>query len=197
MNTDTAKRMVPWAGVASLCWIFQSFYPIIVGTFFLSVMGNSIVDSIGLGFQRISDRFQMPKVKMIPRKLFVALYFIVLCLGLARFMLIVSPRIMKESTYVMKLFQSEDPYTLTANLFLVTFGAEFTTRLESYMAEALGASRSSLAGLDQTGRLSKLIQDSVAGYLQRIISFFTKIISNSTAAAYKGVLSLIFSLMVR
>ena len=192
MNTDTSKRLLPWAGFASLCWIFQSFYPIIVGTFFLSVMGNSIVDQIGITFQKISDRLQMPRVKMIPRKLFVAVYFIVLCLGVARFTLIVSPRIVKESTYVIQLLQSEDPYTLAANLFLTTFGVDMTARLENALIDAVGTTRSSLVGLNQTRRLSKLIQDGATGYLQNLLGFFNKI----TAAAYKGVLSFIFSLMV-
>ena len=197
MNTDTSKRLLPWVGFASLCLIFQSFYPIIVGTFFLSVMGNSIVDSMSVAFQKVSDRLKMPRFKMIPRKLFVVVYFVFLCLGLIRFMLLSSPRIIKESTYVLQLLQSEDPYTLAANLFLTTFGVEVTTRVESALIDALGASRSSLAGLNQSRRLSKLIQDSATGYLQNLLVFTSKIISDSTSAAYKGVLSLIFSLMVR
>lgn len=196
MNTDTSKRLLPWVGFASLCWIFQSFYPIIVGTFFLSVMGNSIVDSIGVAFQKLSDRLKMPRFKMIPRKLFVVAYFVFLCLGVARFLLLSSPRIIKESTYVIQLLQSEDPYTLAANLFLTTFGVDMTARVESALIDAVGASRSSLAGLNQSRRLSKLIQDSATDYLQNVLVFTSKIISNSTAAAYKGVLSLIFSLMV-
>ena len=197
MNTDTSKRLLPWVGFASLCLIFQSFYPIIVGTFFLSVMGNSIVDSMSVAFQKVSDRLNMPRFKMIPRKLFVVVYFVFLCLGLVRFMLLSSPRIIKESTYVLQLLQSEDPYTLAANLFLSTFGVEVATRVESALIEAVGASRSSLAGLNQSRRLSKLIQDSATGYLQNFLVFTSKIISDSTSAAYKGVLSLIFSLMVR
>jgi hypothetical protein len=173
--------------------MFKSFYAIVVGTFFLSVMGNSIVDSIGLFFQKVSER---TRLKKIPRKLLATLYFILLGFGLTRFLLIVSPRIVKESTYVIQVLQSEDPYTLTANLFLKTFGSEMAARLEGVMIAAVGASGTSLVGLDQTRRLGKLFQTSIMGYLQNLLLFSSRIISNSTTAAYKGVLSLIFSLMV-
>jgi hypothetical protein len=64
------------------------------------------------------------------------------------------------------------------------------------MIAAVGASGTNLEGLNQTRRLGKLIQNSVMGYLQNLLLFSSRIISNSTTAAYKGVLSLIFSLMV-
>lgn len=156
-------------------------------------MGNSIVDSIGLFFQKVSER---TRLKKIPRKILATLYFILLGFGLTRFLLIVSPRIVKESTYVIQVLQSEDPYTLTANLFLKTFGSEMAAKLESVMIAAVGASGTSLVGLDQTRRLGKLFQTSIMGYLQNLLLFSSRIISNSTTAAYKGVLSLIFSLMV-
>jgi hypothetical protein len=197
MNTDTSKRLLPWAGFASICWMFRSFYPIIVGTFFLSVMGNSIVSFIGSTFENVADSLKVPRFNKIPRKLLAATYFILLGLGLARFMLIVSPRIVKESTYVVQLLQSEDPYALTANLFLSTFGVEMTSKLEKLMLAGMGSVTLDLAGLTPTRRLGKLIQTSVKGYLQNLLVFSSKIISNSTTAAYKGVLSLIFSFMVR
>lgn len=197
MNTDTSKRLLPWAGFASICWMFRSFYPIIVGTFFLSVMGNSIVSFIGSAFEKVADGLKVPRFNKIPRKLLAASYFILLGLGLARFMLIVSPRIVKESTYVVQLLQSEDPYTLTANLFLSTFGVEMTSKLEKLLLAGMGSVGLELAGLTPTRRLGKVIQTSVKGYLQNLLVFSSKIISNSTTAAYKGVLSLIFSFMVR
>ena len=196
MNTDTSKRLLPWAGFASICWMFRSFYPIIVGTFFLSVMGNSIVSFIGSTFQNVADGLKVPRLNKIPRKLLAAFYFILLGLGLARFMLIISPRIVKESTYVIQLLQSEDPYALTANLFLSTFGVEMTSKLEKLMLAGMGSAGLDLAGLTPTRRLGKVIQTSVKGYLQNLLVFSSKIISNSTTAAYKGVLSLIFSFMV-
>lgn len=197
LNTDTSKRLLPWGGFAALCWIFRSFYPIIVGTFFLSVMGNSIVDSFDTAFRSISERLDLPRLRKIPRKLLATLYFILLGLGLARFMLIISPRIVKESTYVVQLLQSEDPYSVIANFYLSTFGVDMTVRLEKLMMAGVGSSGLSIAGLNQTRRLGKLIQNSAKGYLQNLLLFSSKIISNSTTAAYKGVLSLIFSFMVR
>ena len=197
LNTDTSKRLLPWGAFATLCWIFRSFYPIIVGTFFLSVMGNSIVDSFDTAFRSISERLDVPRLRKIPRKLLAMLYFILLGLGLARFMLIVSPRIVKESTYVVQLLQSEDPYSVIANFYLSTFGVDMTFRLEKLMMAGVGSSGLNIAGLSQTRRLGKLIQNSAKGYLQNLLLFSSKVISNSTTAAYKGVLSLIFSFMVR
>lgn len=196
LNSDTSRRLLPWAGFASLCYIFRSFYPIIVGTFFLSVMGNSIVESFRAVFRVISEKLNISRLSRVPRKLLAALYFIFLGLGLARFMLFVSPRILKESAYVIQLLQSEDPYTSTANLILSTFGIEMTTRLEKLMVAGVGSGLTDITGLSQSRRLGKLIQNSVMGYLQNLVVFSSRVISNSTTAAYKGVLSLIFSFMV-
>ena len=197
LNSDTSRRLLPWAGFASLCFIFRSFYPIIVGTFFLSVMGNSIVESFRSISRILSEKLNISQLSRVPRKLLAALYFVFLALGLARFTLFVSPRILKESAYVIQLLQSEDPYTLTANLILSTFGIEMTTRLEKLMVAGVGSGLTDISNLSQSRRLGKLIQNSVMGYLQNLVVFSSKVISNSTTAAYKGVLSLIFSFMVQ
>jgi hypothetical protein len=83
-----------------------------------------------------------------------------------------------------------------ANFYLSTFGVDMTVRLEKLMMAGVGSSGLSIAGLSQTRRLGKLIQNSAKGYLQNLLLFSSKVISNSTTAAYKGVLSLIFSFMV-
>jgi hypothetical protein len=203
ISGHSAKRIASWLGFAGLCWLFQWFSPIIVGTFLLSIIGNTVVDTISSTWTTLVGRLKISVKNKPPRKIFAAAYFIILGLTIARFALFLTPRILKETTYVMNVLQSEDPYALTANAIQSTFGSGFVARLEGFILAAIGeAGRLSLGlrydGLvDHTRRLGKLLQYCSIGYLQSFLSFSSKVISNSSKIAYKGLLSLIFSFMVR
>jgi hypothetical protein len=196
------KRLISWGGFATLCWACRWFSPVVAGTFFFTIIGNSFVELLTKLFYSVQRRLEFLRGKKISRKIFVGAYFVLLALGLLRLFLFVTPRVIKETSYVVSILQSEDPYDLSAKVLQSTFGSGVVSRLESVILQLIGESGRVLSGydsiatFDQGRRLGKLLQYSFMGYLQSILSFSSRVISNSSQIAYKTILSLIFSLMV-
>jgi predicted PurR-regulated permease PerM len=93
--------------------------------------------------------------------------------------------------------QSEDPYTMVANILSNSFGSELVGRLESVIiaAKSIKLSKDVLI-LDSSRRLGKLLQVVINDYLQSLITIGSRVLSDSTAFLYKGITALIFSLII-
>ena len=143
------------------------------------------------------NTIKLPNKLKLPRKAFAALYIVLLGLTLVRSILFFSPRIVKESQYFLSILQSEDPYTMVATILSSTFGPELVGRLETVIiaAKNIKLPKETLV-LDSSRRLGKLFQVVITDYLQSLITFGSKILSDSTAVLYKGITALIFSLII-
>jgi len=170
-----------------------------VATFFFSVFGTNVVEAFQSMYKKLINNNKIPvPVKLsLPRKAFAALYIVLLGLTLGRVVLFLSPRIVKESQYFVSIMQSEDPYTMVANILSNSFGSELVSRLESLIiaGKSIKLSKEVLL-LDQSRRLGKVLQVVITDYLQSLITFGSKILSDSTAVLYKGITALIFSLII-
>lgn len=195
-KSKLTKRVISWTGFIALAYALQSFYTIIIATFFFSVFGTNIVDIFQSIYEKITNSLKLPKKLKLPRKAFVTLYIVLLGLTLTRSVLYFSPRIVKESQYFLSIMQSEDPYTTVAKILSNTFGPELVGRLESVIIAAKSIQLSKdIAVLDSSRRLGKLLQVVTTDYLQSLITFGSRVLSDSTAVLYKGITALIFSLI--
>lgn len=218
-NLDV-KRAAVWVGLCVVLVALRSFFPVILGTFIVGYVANSVVRWV----VRVSDG-------RIPRRAVVALFYVGVVTAITSFSLGTVPTIVREGQYFVRTLQSENPYVIVANTIRRTLGDELTTKLETlvvYSIEAPSLESSSsasknaaaLASLpssaqpsgtsklkrqelvdndwspERSRRLGMLLQRSIRGYVAGTASLVTRLLSASTKVVVKALLSLIFSFMI-
>lgn len=79
------KRALAWGIFSAGMFAVRDFYPIIIGTFFLSYLGTSVVNKIDSFKSRVG-------LATVPRKVFAALYMVSLVSFVSFGVFAVSPR---------------------------------------------------------------------------------------------------------
>lgn len=186
--------------------------PALIGTFFFSVIGKSSIDVFGLVFNNLltAARRNIPflervQLRTVPRKFSAAVYLFLLLSGVSRFFFYLTPIIMKECQYFLYIARSEDTYKLLVSFLSSTIGQETMSRLESILLSIGDENVLKFSGYiasqqtpvkSVTHRFGKLLQYYITGYLNKLLSFASAIISNSTNALMNVVIALLFSSMV-
>ncbi|PXF46166.1 hypothetical protein BWQ96_04043 [Gracilariopsis chorda] len=207
-NLD-AKRVASWAALAITLYALRSFFPVILGTFILGYVTNSVV--------RYVSRLTANRA---PRRLIVGVFYAFIVTAISGFSLMTIPTVVREGQYFISTIQSENPYVYIANTMRKALGDDLTTKLEAYvitsveMPEAaakgtLPSSASSLSKPDsskkddsdvwtqaRSRRLGILLQKSIRSYIAATITLITRLLGASTKVIFKAVLSLIFSFMI-
>lgn len=212
-DSPLSKTVFSWSCFGLLSYALKPFFPIVMGTFYFSVLGNSLVDSCYYLYKYIYSFFtkilpkNISKYTRVPRKFFVVLYIMVLFASIGRFCFYIFPRVLRDSQYILQVIKSEDPYTLFASAITQYFGADVSSRIENILASIAGEKGQQFAGyaaleaispkdIAMTKRFGKMLQYYTTGYLNSVLSITSSIISNSTSAIYKAMLSLLFSIMI-
>lgn len=210
-------KAIAWGSLGTFSFVLKPFLPILICTFYFSVVGNSIVDIFQASYLKalnVLDKYFhniVQKFKNIPRKTFAALYSMLLIASISRFGFYFFPIIIKESQYVVNVVKSEDPYKLLVSIISKTIGFETISRAENILTKIADSEALKFAGylgttsnnkiqeLSQnslTLRFGKLLQYYMTGYLNKSITIARRFISNSTSAFLNAILGLFFSLMV-
>lgn len=116
------KRVVSWLCLILALSTLRSFFPVIVGTFILSYVTNSVV-------QAVSGRSR----NRMPRRAVVGIFYAIIVTAISGFSLMTIPTVVRESNYFISTLQSENPYVYVANSLRKTLGDELTTKVEAYV----------------------------------------------------------------
>lgn len=192
------KRVISWIALFSSLLLLRPFFPVILGTFIVGYVANSVVRAVA----GITD-------DRAPRRLVVGIFYAFIVTAISSFSLMTIPTVVRESQYFISTLQSENPYVYMANSLRKALGDEVTTKLEAYVSYSVEMSEATAKGTlpatklhdaewteERSRRLGMLIQKSIRGYIAGTVSLITKLIGASTKVVFKAVLSLVFSFMI-
>ena len=196
------RRVVSWAALGITLVACRPFFPVMLGTFIVGYVANSVV--------RAATRATKARA---PRRLFVGVFYAVIVTAITGFSLMTVPTVVRESQYFIKTLQSENPYVYVANVMRKSLGDDLATKLETYVVYSLEmpeieARKKDAANIalpqEQVGewseersrRLGVLIQKSIRSYISGTVSLITRLLSASTKVVFKALLSLVFSFMI-
>lgn len=112
------KRVIAWASLLITLILLRSFFPVIVGTFILSYVTNSVINAVG---------------KRLPRRAVVGVFYAFIITAISGFSLMTIPTVVRESQYFISTLQSENPYVYAANSLRKALGDELTTKVETFV----------------------------------------------------------------
>lgn len=220
------KRASVWLALCIVVISLRSFFPVILGTFIVGYVANSVVRWIS----RISKG-------SIPRRAIVAFFYTSVITAITAFSLVTVPTVVRESQYFVRTLQSENPYVIAANVMRRTLGDDLATKLETFVvfsveAPAIESSSSAHAAAqrnveaarraltprlpvsgtqpakarvaeaqpewspERSRRLGMLLQKSIRGYIAGTAALITRLVGTSTKVVFKAILSLLFSFMI-
>lgn len=202
-----AKRFGSWLSLGVALYALRPFFPVIVGTFILGYVANSVV----VWVSRLSRSH-------VPRRAVVAFFYAFIVTAISSFSLMTIPTVVRESQYFISTLQSENPYVYVANSLRKALGDDLTSKLETYVVysiempeaaakgklpatEAAFKHASSVAVMEEwseerSRRLGMLLQKSLRNYIAATVSLITKLLGASTKVIFKALLSLLFSFMI-
>jgi predicted PurR-regulated permease PerM len=143
-NID-AKRAAVWAAAAICVLLLRSFFPVLLGTFIVGYVANSVVQWV----QRVSKG-------SVPRRAVVAFFYVGVVSAISGFSLLTVPTIVRESHYFVRTLQSENPYVIAANVMRRTLGDDAATKLEAFVIYSIEAPRLESSSLSATPPASSL-----------------------------------------
>jgi predicted PurR-regulated permease PerM len=214
-NLDVAKAAV-WIAAAGVVLLLRSFFPVMLGTFIVGYVANSVV--------RWAERVSRGSV---PRRAVVALFYVGVISAISGFSLLTVPTVVREGQYFVRTLQSENPYVIAANVMRRTLGDDVATKLETFVVYSIEAptlvSAPSAAGRtseaqgvvqtkpdvsppailvdnewspERSRRLGMLLRKSIGGYVAGTAALITKLLGASTKVVVKALFSLVFSFMI-
>jgi predicted PurR-regulated permease PerM len=166
LKHEFLEKFLSWSLFGIFASVLQPFYGIVLGTFFLAYLGNSVVASLKSLSDRVSERFNL-KID-IPRRVFAFIHMLAFIIGIARFVILVFPKIGFEAQYFLSIVQSENPYREASDAMRKSFGDVTLARIENILLAFLGDNGRKFAGYDskvadQTLRFGKLLQYAMKG----------------------------------
>lgn len=210
-NLD-AKRFASWLSLVVLLFALRSFFPVIVGTFILGYVANSVVGWVSRN-----------SAGRVPRRAVVGVFYTFIITAIGGFSLMTIPTVVRESQYFISTLQSENPYVYVANSLRKALGDELTTKLETYVMYSIEIPEAAAKGMlpaattpalkpkvstakatasaevwseARSRRLGMLLQKSLRSYIAGTVSLITKVLGASTKVIFKALLSLLFSFMI-
>lgn len=200
-------RLTAWLALAIALYVLRPFFPVIVGTFILGYVANSVVRAMA---RLTSDR--------APRRLVVGIFYAFIITAISSFSLMTIPTVVRESQYFITTLQSENPYVYVANSLRKSLGDDLTSKLETYVMYSIQMPEAAAKGTlpqgpslppgnnkrqddsewteERSRRLGMLLQKSIRTYISATISLISKLLGASTKVVFKALLSLIFSFML-
>lgn len=199
------KRLVSWGSLFLALLFLRPFFPVIVGTFIVSYVTNSVVRTV--------DRLTRNRA---PRRVVVGVFYAFIVTAISGFSLMTIPTVVRESQYFVSTLQSENPYVYAANSLRKALGDELTAKLETYVMYSTAMPEAAAKGIlpsasddtlkvpassdewteERARRLGMLLQKSIRSYIAGTVSLITKLIGASTKVIFKAILSLVFSFMI-
>lgn len=224
-NLDV-RKLASWIAFVVLLFFLRSFFPVMLGTFILGYVANSVVKSV--------QKFTHNRA---PRRLIVGIFYTFIITAISVFSLMTIPTVVRESQYFISTLQSENPYVYVANSLRKALGDDLTTKLETYVMYSIEIPQVAAKGvfppphasenvvtplipqLSKQGelptlspkqaeptesewtearsrRLGMLLQRSIRTYIAGTVTLITKLLGASTKVIFKAILSLLFSFMI-
>jgi predicted PurR-regulated permease PerM len=212
-NLDV-KRAAVWGLLVAVALVLRSFFPVMLGTFIVGYVANSVVRWVA----RVSGG-------RVPRRAVVACFYVAVVTAIASFSLVTVPTVVREGQYFVRTLQSENPYVIAANVMRRTLGDDLATKLETFVVYSiqvpslessspaarnaakyttLPSARTAPAAQDvdsqwspeRSRRLGMLLQKSIGGYVAGTVALITRLLGASTKVVVKALFSLVFSFMI-
>lgn len=196
-----ARRALSWGLLLLLLVALRPFFPVMLGTFIVGYVANSVVQ---WAVRRTGGA--------VPRRAFVLTFYAFILTGIAGFSLMTVPTVVRESQYFISTLQSENPYVVMANVMRKSLGDDLATKVETYVSYSLehpgegaivplsalpdGPAPAGEWSAERSRRLGVLLQRSIRGYVSGTVALITKLLGASTKVVFKALLSLVFSFMI-
>ncbi|CAM9780515.1 unnamed protein product [Ascophyllum nodosum] len=220
--TDDTKKLGCWFVFAVVLSRLRSFYGVMLGTFVLSYMGNTVIQLSrhkgNEALQRVGKRFGWKRLpKKLPRTVYASVYILLLLTAITSLSVIIVPRLTVESqVLIAKLSEQDNPYAIIASWIQSNFGEEALTRLEPFLLSVTGdqgrifagypdnylqlvASKLNARGVwceERYARFAKLLQFSLSRYFKGGLNMCSAMVAGLTKVLYKAMVSLLLSFMV-
>eukprot|EP00904_Undaria_pinnatifida_P004221 jgi/Undpi1/137/HiC_scaffold_1.g00137.m2 len=121
MTADDTKKLGAWLMFALVLSRLRFFYGVMLGTFVLSYMGNSVIElSMEKGnraLRRMGERMGWRRLpKKLPRPAYAAVYILLLLTAITSLSVVIVPRLTVESqALITKLSEQDNPYAIIAS----------------------------------------------------------------------------------
>jgi len=116
------RRVLIWALFLGLVSLLRPFYPVLLGTFFLGYMSNSLVR---WSARKFGER--------IPRRAWVLGFYASIVAFISAFSLLTIPRAFREGNDFVQSLQSSNPYVVVTDSLRSTIGDELFEKLEYFV----------------------------------------------------------------
>lgn len=209
LSSLNSKRLSSYLFLLILLYLLRPFYAVIVATFILGYVANSLVSFVS----NLS-------ASKIPRRALVGIFYTVIVTAISTFSLMTIPTLVRESNYFISTLQSANPYVYVANSLRNILGDDLTTKLETYVSYSIEMPQAAAQGRlpaattdtpsstpaipphtqewspERARTLGMLLQKSLRNYIAATVALITKLLGASTKVVFKALLSLLFSFMI-
>lgn len=184
------RRIAVWATVALAVYQLRDFIGIFMGTFVLSIVGNSMVTRA----QQTLPAFARK------RRLIVAAMYILTVAAVVALGFIYLPGITQEAAEIVyKVQRNEDPYRIISDRLRLVLGEKSTDQLERFLLMAVSQADTELLDMTMTGnraQRSQALQAVLKKYSGQLMSYLATAVTATSRFALQSVVSLIFSFMI-
>lgn len=181
------RQLAVWAAVAFAVLELRDFTGIFMGTFVLSVVGNSVVSLLE---KRLQAR----------RQLLVAAMYIVVVSALVVIGIVYLPRFVQDVMEVVQNIQrQEDLYSLISSKLRTIVGEKATDQLERFVLMAVSKPDTVVLDMSAAGsaaQRSRALQQILKNYAGQLVSLSSAIVAAMSRFLAQSVVSLIFSFMI-
>jgi len=192
------RRVLVWISFCGTCWLLRDFAGLGAGTFVLSFIGNSVIDTgvrwVGAG----------------RRKAVTVAWFCLLLALVVGFGLLTIPRISSEGASLLVKLTSGNMIDLIGDKIKDVLGPQLTSSMDKFLSlfflsqESISVGRSEelLSGLARgelpmpSGEVRMAIQNAVKEHLSTAVMAVVGTLSTLTRLTLQGVISLVFSFLI-
>eukprot|EP00752_Nemacystus_decipiens_P005501 g4979.t1 len=222
LAADDTKKLGAWMLFALVLSRLRYFYGVMLGTFVMSYMGNTVIEESmrkgNMWLQRMSERVGWKRLpKKVPRSGYASVYILLLLTVITSLTVVIAPRLTVESQLlIQKLSEQDNPYAIIASWMRSNFGEEALTRLEPFLLSVTGDKGRIFAGYpdnslvtiasklrdkaawgeERYARFAKLLQYCLSDYFKKGLNMCSAVVGGLTKVLYKSMVSLLFSFMV-
>mmetsp|Transcript_46497 Transcript_46497/g.110654 ORF Transcript_46497/g.110654 Transcript_46497/m.110654 type:complete len:428 (-) Transcript_46497:29-1312(-) len=196
------KRVLSWVLFFTVVYLLEPFSGVIAGTFVLSFVGNSVVDT-WLVYAIKVRKWAMEKKGITwipqPQRQFLALvYMLVVVNFLVVGTVVTAPQIASSWRYLKQVSLSDNPYVALADSIHALIGGESIPKLEGILQGITGVKGGMLLakGGGSAPILAAQLQTSLKGYVLASLPFANQVVKKGSSIFYQFMLSLLFSFIV-
>mmetsp|Transcript_36816 Transcript_36816/g.87048 ORF Transcript_36816/g.87048 Transcript_36816/m.87048 type:complete len:497 (+) Transcript_36816:51-1541(+) len=195
LENNTLKRVIIWVVFGGFLYLCKPFYGVIIGTFVMSFVGNSVVNTLESQATAIRNfvikkhNFHLPPVS---RKVIAFFYIIIVLNVLIAFTVVTVPQVVESWRYLKQIMLSDNPYVELASSICGFIGPDGTARLEVLLSSLYGDAPKVMKGIEAP-MLTHTLQSSLKGYVLAALPTFNKLLRGGTEVFYQLMVSLLFS----